>query len=776
MHDLSAIAKRLGSPDFPTRGGSRAFDPREDISYRITQVLDQMLFRLGIARHQHQPLSRWFLLLGLMLASGLALALGVVAVNAYRDTPAAPYEAAVATRVASPVYDARSVFLGAVSDYSGELDRNWSYLPLDGDPPKPFVDALLFLEDRSFLQGGGLRFCGSDIVAVIGRSLLTGLRAGGSGATLQLQKALEGPTKDPEEFRLAAKVRQIGRSCGLWDEAKELATRNGTTPQRVIVQRYAELVPFLNGAGSVNGLTAAAQILYGKGPDALSVPEQYLLAASLKYSLQLASPPDLTVSCQAVLGGDFAYASATSGEKVRRNHCQIAQRALYAAQHNLDGEDLRAFTEAHEHVLKQGFVPVNPFAGKVARGKLINMTSRSQVMLGNAQTAVVRGELERQDHAIGDSIHLTIDGGQNVAFRKEAVEALDRIQKSPGGQETLCMRLVGSGPRLFNPLCANGVNNSMPDDAEPEAQWLAVSMQAQSGEIRKLALSDPAIWENTMTVGSFAKVVIALAWTAAGHSPAESVCAQQAQDGKRPLHRSHRPTTGYTPKQCGMGIGTMSFAKAFSTSDNLAMLWAARVLGDAALKHALDSLKLHVEHDPIAFATAFGTATGRPLEILASYGALFVASQDKELPVQLSEPTLVVPAADVAHDTMVTKVRQMVDTPEKRANLRTILSAPVEDGGTLAYLNRHLGGGKTGTVGSSHFTANHERTIHSKLIIGHTANNDAIGLVVVSSPTPSRALALPGTGHSLIYPLQRLTLAPVNPKERISQFHKLQGE
>lgn len=774
MLDFSKTAKCSGGPSFRAAYGSREFDPRNDSIYRATSFLEQISLRLGIVNHLHQSSIRRVLAMILVLSSGLAFALGLVAVNAYRDATAAPYESAIATRVASPVY-AKNVFLGAVSSYS-ELSREWSYLPLNGDPPKPFVDAFLYLEDRGFLYGEGLRFCGSDFLAVIGRSVFTVLRAGGSGVILQLQKNIDGPTKDPEEFRTAGKLRQIGRSCRLWDEAKQLAIHNGTTPELVILHRYTELVPFFNGGGSVNGLTAASEILYGKRPGDLTIAEQYFLAAALRYSLQLAFPPDTTVACKEALANDFLQESTTSGMRVRRNHCQIAQRALYAAKHNLKGEDLQAFNEAFEFVQKHGFVPVNPFAGKVVRGKLINLTSRSQAILGNAQSAVVRGELERTDQDIGAPIQLTLDGVANVTFRKESVEALDRIQKSPAGQNSLCLRLTGRGPRLFNPLCGNHVDNSLANDPEPSAQWLAVSMQARTGEIKGLALSDHTIWDQQIRIGSIAKIVIALAWTAAGHSFAEQVCARAAFDGKRPLHRSHRPTTGYSPKQCSMGIGTMSFAKAFSTSDNLAMFFAAGVLGDTALEQALNTLKLHVEHDSAAFATAFGTATGRPSEILRAYRALVLASQEAETPLLVAEPSLVVAPVGAALDGVVTTVRQMLDTQDKRSNLKLILAAPVQDGGTLSFLHRDLDGGKSGTVGSSAFTVNRERAIHSKVVIGHTANSDAIGLVIVTSPTPSKALALPGTGHLLFLPLQKLALAQMAPKERISQVHNFNFE
>ncbi len=203
------------------------------------------------------------------LPAGGLLVLALLATIAWQpDVPNPPTAADV--RAAACPSDARLLDRHGVVLHERRVDqrrRRLAWTPLDAVSPA-LIDAVLTSEDRRFHTHGGV-----DLVAVAAAAwqrLRGGAPRGASTNAMELAALLDPSLRRPGAPRgAAAKWRQMRaawRLEAIWSKDE-------------ILDAYLNLVTF---RGELQGIAAAAEVLFGKAPHGLSTAEATVLASLLR--------------------------------------------------------------------------------------------------------------------------------------------------------------------------------------------------------------------------------------------------------------------------------------------------------------------------------------------------------------------------------------------------------------------------------------------------------------------------------------------------------------
>ncbi len=146
--------------------------------------------------------------------------------------------------------------------------RRLTWTALDDISPA-LIQAVIFSEDRRFLRHHGV-----DFLAIAGsiRSHLAARRGRGGASTITMQL---GALLDPQ-------VIPAGHRRGLWHKLIQIKTALAIERQwskRQILEAYLNLITY---RGELQGVAAAARVMFGKQPQGITSGEAVVLAALLK--------------------------------------------------------------------------------------------------------------------------------------------------------------------------------------------------------------------------------------------------------------------------------------------------------------------------------------------------------------------------------------------------------------------------------------------------------------------------------------------------------------
>ena len=146
--------------------------------------------------------------------------------------------------------------------------RRLAWTALDDISPA-LIQAVIFSEDRRFLRHHGV-----DFLAIAGsiRSHLAARRGRGGASTITMQL---GALLDPQ-------VIPAGHRRGLWHKLIQIKTALAIERQwskRQILEAYLNLITY---RGELQGVAAAARVMFGKQPQGITSGEAVVLAALLK--------------------------------------------------------------------------------------------------------------------------------------------------------------------------------------------------------------------------------------------------------------------------------------------------------------------------------------------------------------------------------------------------------------------------------------------------------------------------------------------------------------
>lgn len=665
---------------------------------------------------------RALVLASLACAVGFTAAVTLISTGFILHSPQT-YEARLSRLKLSPVVSSDSELIGAIGrrDVPVEELVEFGYLPLHEATalPQVYRAALLDMEYRYYDQPGMRNVCGLDAIGTPWRMLASGFRAGGSTLAQQLARNLTPEWLDEENFfeRGARKFFELGAACGLHIFLTEKAGTDG------VVRAYAAYAPVAqSGAGSLHGIVAGAQVLFGKTPQKLDAAEQLALAATHYRPLRTLSPGEANVPCSLVRSGrdnpDFDV-QASKKFRGRVNQCRILERA--ESRLNLVPLDQRDAARNKIHAWRQnGIEPANPWPSVAAR-RLINLSSRSVAVLGPSLISRIASESEFSNAIVGEPINVTLDAGDARGFREGVLTALHTIQTSAGWR--FCMPLFqGSSAQA---RC--GIH-----DEKVHALTLAARMRINDGGLEGIYMSTPQMLDKRISVGSLSKWILAVAAVHEGYTAKDKVCPRSARDGARRLRRVTQPVFGVAA--CLGDAHMIALADVLATSDNLAAFELARTLPARALREATAALGLSADDlsdAELQYAVSFGTFVASPAQMLAAVQRAVALAY--ELPLQAHGPRLVESARPEAHRSLVWE--------GKRSELRLLLEAPVQrPSGTLRNRKDFAVGGKTGTISGVTVGAGRP-PVHAKFVVEYHPQNNYIGLLLLTSPRPDQPLA-----------------------------------
>ncbi len=604
-----------------------------------------------------------------------------------------------------------------------DASANHGYASLDEPLPPYYVKAVITLEQRHLLNPArnhcGLDFAGSAMRWVT-------MRGGGSGFGQQTVKNLLAPDiMSPAKAKIARfsqKPVEAGVACRLY---QTVGGAHG------ILRLYAETSPVAQGNGSTNGIVAGAWAIRGVPPSHLSPAMQYVLAAAHQLPLRLAPASAFVDGCNVLLSNPVDEIAHERRAELRaaRAQCRTIARARLAARQTLDGNELAAVEHELDALEFTGIQFENDFDPALPDRQAMNMTRRAKALLGQRVLADIAREFadaERPPARLRLSLPST-----NAAFAAEVERTMVAIDSGPA-RNTMCRRL-GAQP-VPMPSCPK-----VEADAA-RAHTVMARMSLVDGGVVRLYESDTLAWGARVSMGSVAKILIAIAAMERGYTAESLICPRSARIGSgaqaRLLRRTTAPVHGYTDCNAAQMI---TIAQAMATSDSLSFLELAQRLGNDALSRVLDAVG--IAPDPgvdLAYALAFGTQSATQAELLrlgqAAFAVAFaekVASGGPRLVLDLPLPT--------GH---VQALRRLLPDPGQWLTLREVLRAPVKlAGGTLGRLDGRLSAGKTGTTSAALRPSPESRPyVASRFILGYDHPRREVVLVSVMAPG-QRALA-----------------------------------
>lgn len=384
------------------------------------------------------------LALGLMVAVCM-VATGLFAWGWWEAAPQRVHERRMQLATV-PLLDDQGRFWGTVrAAIAGPGGTDFDHVPLQGPLPSTFEAVLVQLEDRRFSQHP--LTCQIDVPAMVLRWVQSGLRAGGSGVTMQTAKLYLGVG---DEGSFAAKVirvaRQLGAACRL----------NHDLGPEGVLRLYADLAPFALGeGGSVRGLTGASLSLFSVWPKDLTHEQQALLAAAVRRPLRLLpSAAELGVPCARLYPrrGNAQFDERLARKHpVRRSQCRALARARYGLEDVLDATASAAALAALRDMEERGITLVNPWPA-ISASRLLVPHTRARTLLSEPALAEVRWQLERTLEGAGvNAIDLMAGVQLSMEHPKRGaaqVAAPEPGQTSAPGTPWLHVRMQVSGGEL----------------------------------------------------------------------------------------------------------------------------------------------------------------------------------------------------------------------------------------------------------------------------------------------------------------------------------------
>lgn len=663
---------------------------------------------------------------GLVASAAVASAL---VVKGYVENPASFWAERMAQRLASPIYDAEGTLVGAV-DTAGKLPTtqayDYAYIPLKGEVPPVFKDALLWLENRHLLKGGINNICGIDP-----RTFMRLVRAegGGSGLAQQLTFNLKQPDWQRERGwkKMLRAAQQLGAACSLYQTLGS---------DEALIKAYASYVPVYQGRGVLHGIEAAAQVIWDRKPQSLSAAQQLILAAAAKAPLMVVPEKSRALTCEAMhaMASNPEQKQLTKAHRARLIECKVLNRAIHAAHGVLQGQDRdAAITELRGYQV-DGISVANPFE-RVSNDRLVNLSTRTVSVMSDSVLRQIKQEALRSDHVPGHALTIALDAVAQKDFVDATSAALSKIQRSSAGKSILCIPLANTPQKLALRPCGNV-------DVAAKANVLSIKVDAGTGAIKRMYASNSLLLDQAQSIGSLAKLVVLTAAVADGYAPDSAWCPLKAFDSGRPLSRVAAPAYGFSA--CPAGKNALTLQAATATSDNLAFNQIALALGSQKLLNAAQALGFSVDglENP-AYSMSFGTFAATPREVLRAGQALFAVAYGVKLTGQA--PRILAAQALNGHKA-ASGVAALIASQGQREALRQLLEAPVQaTGGTLAYMKGVIDAGKTGSVQATALDSKGKNYAYGKFALSYSAALKEINLFTVASPLPSIPLA----GHSI---------------------------
>lgn len=600
------------------------------------------------------------------------------------------YDEARATAVEA--FDADGRWLGILppgdfrdwSDGSGILPPDHATVVPTSIPPV-WRNCTLYLEDRQF--DGVSRWLGVDPVAVLksGYFTLTGRRRRGA-STLLMQVTRELADRSPSGREPVGELalRKLAELFGANALARMLAAQDGQAAARLVAMHLPLVIGTTKSQFGMPlyGIELAAQTVFGRPASALSIEQQAVFAAAIKFPVVMAPTGD-----------------THDRPLVARRWARIKERADFClGQPKFAGDSDVAAARMR---LRRLELP-NPAADPTLAGLLpkdnalawriaVNPVRRALYLAGgNLETA--RAELNRlYPHADWrgriQAIRLSISAPEARRFSSATLASLTRLQASMPG-------LVAD---ISNPKGA---------DAN-----VLLAVQDERSRIRLLYSSNPGLlWRWPSQTASVAKMVAAV-YLGSVDMPTTPYC-------RAPLPGT--PQFG-DKKACARRQAWIPASSAFARSNNQAINWRLRHAPAGRLAQLASSFQLpSFGATPAATALTLGDFEQTPAEMLRTTQAIGegLSGGLNTVPeaTLVDRVTFVLPDGGLRTDVVRLDPPITADTlrgaftPRVRGFVSTVLAATSSREGTLWRLNgisRALGGrlyAKTGTYSVQHDT------------------------------------------------------------------------
>ena len=716
--------------------------PLRDLANDIRRAFAEIRIpRLAVSA---PAIRRWAFVAAGTSAAGVAIAATAIS-KGYIDHPESFWEARIAERKQSPILGRDDTLIGSVGAKHGTLSveqaREYAFIPLQGEIPGTYVQALLRMEQKNFFSKGMHNVCGLDVATL--KRWLVNPGSGGSTISMQLARQLKQPDWGREATLLQKiwrKGMEIGASCRLY---RMLARQGGEIS---VLRMYASYAPTFQGNGTLRGIEAASRIVFDVAPNDLTDAQQLILAAASRKPLTLLPPESNEIDCRRVYPpqDNARYEAHTSrAHPARSVQCQVLHRAIYRAPEVLEGERLAAALGDLREYQAKGIHPVNPFEPIAAR-KLVNLASRTASAMPGGLLEQIREEADGESLETGAPLHVNLDSVRQHEFQQAMLGTLEEIQSTPYMKRTLCLPLVKQTEKSqFVSSCATNADGNV-------AQVLAVNVDVVTGGMKTLYASTPLLMSSKQSIGSLAKWIVVVAALAEGYRVGDVLCPKSARDGDRQLKRTAAPEHGF--ESCDQGRHLMTLKHATATSDNLAYYGLAQRLGRQRLVAAADALGLGEPEssDRIAYEVSFGAYGARPREVLAALQAL--VSRAYGIDIRGGAPRAL-RNANAAENPRLDALDELLPTQEQRDDLRQLLEAPVKSPrGTLGFLREFTTAGKTGTVQSAVKGSNGRLYNHGKWAATYQHDAATLSLFMVVSPLPTVPLAQHDIGAAALMP------------------------
>jgi len=569
------------------------------------------------------------------LAAGVASA-------AFAETGHASIAGTLSQRSAVQLVDARGRWLGALPLSSAQAREDDAFVPVSGSPPQVLRKAVLYLEDKNFLESGP---CGIPWLSAAARVVTSRGRHGGSGVHAQIYKALsEGGAERSIIAKIARKVREVGSSCAM----ARLITRSEAA------DLYISYAPYLQGPGTTRGASPASQILFGRELNETTVAQQLILAAAVKRPISRPGAGDAQIPC-----------TAEQLPPRRRAWCSTIARARVAAR-VLEGPDQRAaIAELNAAETLGPTFEGAPIRSQPPPPALWNAVTRPPFLLPGGVVPAIRTELLRGLPATPEQVQVTVSAESQSVMTVEVRNALRELEQHS------CVPLIERAGKTCGDHGAAGA-------------VLAIAMRAD-GRIDKFYGNGKIDLDDRIQIGSVAKLAGLLALVRAGVTADDEFCPKTLEiDGRAVRRASSTDTYGVT--DCTKSLLTLE--KIIARSDNLAFYEALKTRTSATeLRQAADDLGFAVPPaEDAAYALSFGTAVATPRRILMALQRLISASYH----VRIGPPRL--------EETGEPPRQETIDlvAPDKVLTLRRLLGAPASHGGTMSGVDAIAA--KTGTL------------------------------------------------------------------------------
>lgn len=624
------------------------------------------------------------------LPAGAIMCFAIAAVSNPFLTPKLAY--AEQRDSAVEVIDSDGHWLGILPPASFADWSDGTYLPPDHAAAVPdtiptvWRRCVVTLEDHNF--DGISRWLGIDPLALVksGFLTLTGhSRRGASTLYMQVVRELEGRTPSSSEAPGALLLRKLAEVFGANALVKMLDDRAAAAR---LVAMHTPLVIGTRDSrfgNPIYGIALAGEILFGRPVEALTIPQQAVLAAAIKVPVLMAPPGDTAGLTRArarwqriLVRADFCLATVLpKGSPLnQRSRSQLRNMPLPSP--------------AIDPILA-ALLPRD----KVSAWRIAVNPVRRVLYFARNTTRVAREQLDqhygaRDWRGLVTNVRLTVPAAANHDF-----------------ESTIQAQLRRTGTRLDGLRMSFGYPYT---DGAHAADAIAVTAD-RDDRIGLFYTSHPRLfWSWKTEMASTAKMIAAVI-LGRYDLPDHLYCHVGDDDSLGPAD----------PHQCPAG-GTWETARlAFARSDSNAIAWRLRQLPLADILNVANAFHLpSFGSTPASTALTRGTIEITPAHALEIADAISIGLSgqfsDALPPTILSDVSILQPDGHFGRIEPRSGFRipagtiAKLFTPKVSAFVRSVLSATSGSNGTLGgmQVTKQLLGGrlyaKTGTASASHFT------------------------------------------------------------------------